>query len=191
MAGLQIPATITDKLTMRDMFYRNIFGNRLRAWTVEDFLTSGWELSATLGYNGVPGIAPPYYGESQPASEIYLLALRWERECGLDMRRMVVWENDDRQTRVFQGEVMRSEHYYDLTFTNADAPMRVAFRQHREYARGLQAALLMRRYMDAPSWDNLQELFDLYPSAVVEFSCYGESVGHLGRNTVFWEVREY
>lgn len=51
---------------------------------------------------------------------------------------------------------------------------------------------LLHRYMDPSSQDDLEALLDLYPDAVVEFTCFSRDTGIIpGRNTIFWEVRDY
>jgi len=48
------------------------------------------------------------------------------------------------------------------------------------------------RFMDPSSRDDLEQLFDLYPDATVEFTCYQMDLGTIPRrNTIFWEVRNY
>lgn len=73
-----------------------------------------------------------------------------------------------------------------------DEPMSIAFADHdSEYSVGMQAFELMQHHMDQESWMNLQWLFSKYPDSTIEFSVFGRSVGTLGWNTVFWEVRNY
>lgn len=57
---------------------------------------------------------------------------------------------------------------------------------------GAQIRRVVDCYMDPSSQDDLDQLLDLYPDAVVEFSCFTKDVGLLPhRNTIFWEVRNY
>jgi hypothetical protein len=59
-------------------------------------------------------------------------------------------------------------------------------------AERLGALSLLKTYMDWNSYDDLQELLENYPEAVIEFSAYSKFVGVLpGRSAVFWEVRLY
>jgi hypothetical protein len=90
-----------------------------------------------------------------------------------------------------QGEVRRSERGLDLTYSRVAKPMRQSLLEGSRSACGLIAQELLRYYMDAPSYDWLNELLTEYPESVVEFSCYGTRWGTLGLNTVFWEVRNY
>jgi hypothetical protein len=59
-------------------------------------------------------------------------------------------------------------------------------------AEGLMATSLLNTYLDPNSRDDLRELFEIYPEAVVEFSTYSKHVGILPlRNTIVWECRQY
>jgi hypothetical protein len=61
--------------------------------------------------------------------------------------------------------------------------------QHRGY---LETRMLLARYMDPSSRDDLDALLDLYPDASIEFTCFSVNVGVFpARNTIFWETRDY
>lgn len=60
-----------------------------------------------------------------------------------------------------------------------------------EHAWGIKARRILQHFLDPVSYDNVDRLMDLFPDAVVEFSTFRVSVGDLGWNTVFWEVRGY
>lgn len=49
---------------------------------------------------------------------------------------------------------------------------------------------LLREYLAPASLDDLDAILDLYPDSVVELTCYDIDFGR-GRNTIFWEVRNY
>lgn len=92
---------------------------------------------------------------------------------------------------VLQGEVMRSERGLHLRYNTAPGfGMREAYPIMQEVS-GLKAKLLIERHLDANSREYLFDILDLYPDAVVEFTAYDHSVGRLGWNTLFWEIREY
>jgi len=72
-------------------------------------------------------------------------------------------------------------------------PMRVSMAQglHQHYYR-VQVRALMQRFMDPASQDDVDALLELYPQATIEFTCFDVCVGNIpGRNTMFWEVRNY
>ena len=51
---------------------------------------------------------------------------------------------------------------------------------------------LLEKFMDPSSRGDLDALLELFPDATVEFSCFSINVGVFpGRNTLFWEVRDY
>ena len=93
---------------------------------------------------------------------------------------------------VIQGEVMELLGIWNLTYTTVKKPMIPALREETRTTLGLSAKIILQDAMDPSSYEDLKALFDLYDGAVVEFSTYDIAVGRIpGRNTVFWEVRNY
>lgn len=96
---------------------------------------------------------------------------------------------------VMQGEVCRTirglESY--LAVGSGLPPMRQTMREGRHAHRGyLATKVLLDHYMDPSSHDDLDALLDLYPDATIELSAFTIDVGNIpGRNTIFWEVRDY
>lgn len=95
--------------------------------------------------------------------------------------------------RFFAGEVIRTERYIDLVYTTVRClRLREAKQpEHCKVASGLTAHLLMKQALEPEDWDDLQTLWDQYPTAIIEFACYEIPVGVLNRKTIFWEVRDY
>lgn len=54
---------------------------------------------------------------------------------------------------------------------------------------GLQATLLLKRYMDDMSWTAINDILNEYHYPIVEFACFRRPLGLLGWNSVIWEVR--
>lgn len=55
-----------------------------------------------------------------------------------------------------------------------------------------ETLVLINTYMDPSSVEDLRALLDLYPDATVEFTCFDRDLGIIpGRNTIFWETRDY
>lgn len=72
-------------------------------------------------------------------------------------------------------------------------PMRETLKQgwhrHRGY---LETKVLLDRYLDPSSRDDLDALLELYPDATIELTAFDIDTGVIpGRNTIFWEVRDY
>ena len=67
----------------------------------------------------------------------------------------------------------------------------IAQGMHRQYGY-VATRVLLNRFMDPSSRDDLDVLLEQYPEAAVEFACFSVNVGTIPRrNTVFWEVRNY
>lgn len=86
---------------------------------------------------------------------------------------------------------MRSDDYCTLLYSRRNTYMREALATGPCHDCGLSALHRLQRHLDTASMENLYRLWDTYPDAVVEFSCYDHAAGVLGWNTVFWEVRDY
>jgi|SRR6185369_187923 len=96
------------------------------------------------------------------------------------------------QSLLLQGEVMRTERGLYLYYTRVKEPMRIALARESASVFGILAVSLLREALCSNSYDWLNELLDLYPDHVVEFSAYERRWGTLPNfNTVFWEVRNY
>jgi len=56
----------------------------------------------------------------------------------------------------------------------------------------LETKMLLRRFVDPSSRDDIDALFDTYPDATIEFTSFSCNTGVLPRrNTIIWEVRNY
>lgn len=98
--------------------------------------------------------------------------------------------NDDLIT--LQGEVCRTFRGWEgfMGYTPG-LPMRQAFPLMRHMS-GSEVLVLLNRWMDPSSQDDLRDLLDLCPDATIEFTCFQIDLGNIpGRNTIFWETRDY
>jgi hypothetical protein len=185
---------IPDKQTMRGLYLAGAFGNRWPGWPLLEYIETGISVPVGLMYNGTPGTQLPDYARVLPRSEIITVAERWHA-LGYSYRSMTASCGEDgadpRPQRTIQGEVMRSEEFYTLTWSNLNMMMRPALATRCYHETGLPAVLRLQAAMDRGSWENLQSIYDRYPDSVVEFTCYDRGVGVTGANTVFWEVRNY
>lgn len=83
--------------------------------------------------------------------------------------------------------------YWIEEFKPGLPPMRITIKngwhRHRGY---LETKLLIEHYMDPSSQSDLEALLELYPDASIEFTVFSVDVGVFpGRNTIFWETRNY
>ena len=189
--------TINSKADMYELYFAGAFGNTLVNWrTYEEFksdLDSGkWpaEKPVALRTATKPGVIPPRYCVRTETWEVLDLIEEWV-VFGIPRETININELGKDHLITLQGEVMRSTNYFDLRGSYAKTVMRTALATNQFHLSGLWAYLLIHQKMDAPSWDNLNRLFDEYPDSIIEFTVYGAPVGDLGWNTVFWEVRNY
>lgn len=192
------PPSIATKAEVIALEMQGAFGNRLRSWrTLADVKESGFPGFIVIRYleAGAPWCR---YGVTIPEAEKLVADF-----CQQGAQAEKFFFNEMGVTRkgpdrCFQGEIMRGETGYYLFYSEANLPMRAALKDHGKHATGLTALNLMRANLCPSSLEDLNALWDLWPNAVVEFTVFPPKCGavegratNFGRNTVFWEVREY
>ena len=192
--------TINSKRESYEKYFAGEFGNTLQFWkTIWDY--QNWIYEET-GYERTkklvalrtihkPGIQLPYYCTPQSYDNIISIAFEWMEKYNIKSQDITVNEVGPDDAIVIQGEIQRSVLYYDLRYTTYPAVMREAFKHENKHTHGLEVCRVIDKFMDTPSKEKLTELFNDYPDSIIEFSTYNKSVGKLGWNTVFWEVRNY
>lgn len=174
----------TDALAL---YEKGLLGNRPRCWSVKDYFKSGYCGKVGLRTKIVAGGPWVYDIELK---DVVLIIEKW-RKLGIVDGQIHISEMAPHKYSTISGEVALSIRHYDLTFSYSKFPLREALKDVCEYAYGLTALLILKKYLDEASYVNLEDLFEKYPDSVVEFSCFEIGVGELGRNTIFWEVRNY
>lgn len=182
------------RIDTKSQFYAlwnaNKLGNKLRSWkTLAEFHASGYRgvvgLRAVLATGGGPLLIVPN-SDDLPAAFKHFASL------GVPVSSTVICEGAPDERVRLQGEVMRGPQL--SLFANAEGRglrMRESMLDAKTYA-GLAAQMLLRRHLTPASYDDIQELLDLYPDSVIEFSAYDHNLGWAaGRNTLIWEVRNY
>lgn len=125
--------------------------------------------------------------------DVLTTAKQWEAEGRKFIMDSGTYPADD-SCITLQGEVCRTyrglEGYLGYCPGHTmRAAMAAGLLQHRG---GAATLVLINRWMDPSSQDDLWQLLDLYPDATIEFSCFTKDVGIFpGRNTLFWETRTY
>lgn len=163
-------------------------GYKLRTWDTYLDLAASNNIPPVVGLRqiGAAGGGAFWVG---PTTEVPAQCIEWQA-LG---RRFMICEAAPDEKGTIQGEVCRGlrglEGYLGLS---------TGLRMREAIARGLlrprsyaEVLVLLDSYMSAPSRDDLDALLDLYPDATVEFTCYGDHDFDRGRNTIFWEVRNY
>src|SRR5262245_40018257 len=181
-------AAPTNKVDFYRRYMNGAFGNRPRAWPDWDELRESGYAGRVTVRDMTPG-GPCYYG----VKVTDLLDGVLPQGCdSLKGKRFNEGMPDEYLT--IQGNVWLSETGLSLEYSREpNIGHRQAVRPpHLRTATGLMATSLLKTFMDPNSYDDLMELFELYPEAVVEFSTYSKKVGTSPqRNTVYWEVRNY
>ncbi len=178
---------IPNKRTMYDLYNRGLFGNGLKNYsTLKECLDNADGLVGVRCRSiGGPCIAMKTPAELQEAMNA-LFAQGWQESD------FIYGQSPDHHHQVIQGEIMRSENHYDLTYTTVKDAMRPALHKETKHAQGITAIALLKYHLWPASYDDLMELLDIYDGAVVEFTAFDRDVGTCpNRNTVIWEVRHY
>lgn len=170
-----------------------------RLWTdgVLGFKLRTWEDPRDAVAAGVPlcgfrqlGVAGGGAFEMAERSDIMNVAEKWTAAG----RKFMVCEAAPDQLATIQGEVCRGIRGWEglLGRVINGKRMRDSIKDGDLTPRhGVVVLAMLDQFMAPSSRDDLDALLDLYPDATVEFTCYGDHNFDRGRNTIFWEVRNY
>jgi hypothetical protein len=176
-----------NKVDFYDRYFKGEFGNRPQSWPDWDSLrTSSYTGNVTVRNLDTAGAC--FYGV--PVADLRRGV--WPAGCCPAQCRFNESMPDD--DLLIQGNVFIAVGGLALEYsTAAGIPHRKAVSQpYMRFAQGLLAVSLLRSHCSPSSYDDIMDLLDLYPEAVIEFSTYQYNVGCLPhRNTVIWEVRNY
>lgn len=196
---------IENKAKFFELWEAGVLGNRTRLWRdpeeayrwaqlkdLNRLSNNTFTTQTEIGFREIrkAGSAGAGAWEKVPWPLVHLTAERW-KAAG---RNFILDDGCPDDCRTLQGEVCRTHRGLEgFLDTVSKLPMRPAMAAgHMHHTSHLQTLTLIRRFMDPSSRDDLEMLLDLYPDAAVEFSCFGRNVGIFpGRNTIFWETRNY
>ncbi len=172
--------SLDTKAKMYKLYDRNRFGNRLRVLSMPQYF------QAVLA-NSIGPVALRVKTPGRPGH----YHLSWEEVLEhYDERFHSISEQAPDDDLTIQGEIQRDARGWYLYYTTMPGyTMKAGLPLFGRHARGLRALSLIRTYLDPAAYDDMMELFDTWPDAVVEFSCYTKAVGWANQNTIFWEVR--
>jgi hypothetical protein len=183
-------AASPHRIDNKQQFYRlsraGLLGNTIRQWTGPQFnqLTS---FPTRVAVRAMTTASREFQGCDLTPAEAYQ---RYQRAAKRGLEVLIDEQAPDDRSLI-KGEIMRDQYCWYLRYDcTPGLRMRDAY-PVMKHAYGLLARSLVHSYMDAPSWDCLQDLFDRYPDSIVEFTVYDHRLGRFGWNTVFWEVRNY
>lgn len=164
-------------------------GNKLRTWSCPLAWSLEKDRPPSVGFREI-GKAGGGKFVVVPAIAANATLAEWQAEG----RKFIICESAPDEKATIQGEVMRATDglrgFLHWPVTDG-MRMRDSMKLAKD-VRGLAVRVLLERFMDPGSRDDLEALWDLYPDATVEFTCYSVGVGEIpGRNTIFWETRDY
>jgi hypothetical protein len=179
---------INSKVEFYRLWEEGALGNRTKIFhTLEDAMNSG---AVSIGFREMRAGGGTW--EGGPRDEAPERYARWVKAG----RKFIMDDMVPNHKSTMQGELCYTcEEGLTgfLAVGYALPPMRrsIAAGMHKTYRR-VQVRLLLERYMDPASRDDIDMLFERYPDAAIEFSCFDVNVGNIpGRNTIIWEVRNY
>lgn len=179
---------IDSKAEFFELWKAGVLGNRTRLWTnpTEAYFSS----AQMVGFREL-GKAGGGAWEKVPRAEVPNTARRW-KTLG---RKFIMDDTAPSSLAMLQGEVCRTFRGLEsfLAVGPNIPPMRQSMKLglHSSYGY-VETKVLLDRYMDPSSRDDLDMLLELYPEATVEFTAFSVDVGIFpGRNTLVWETRNY
>jgi hypothetical protein len=172
------------------LYEKGFLGNKPLTWnSIGEIKKSGWKKEICIrGKMGIPR-GKSRFNLTIEESIDYIKQLKEE---GIPPEKLTFNQSMPDEYLIIQGEIMRSEEIYSLTYTTVKKPMNRAFEEETLHAKGLTALNLVKGSLSPSSYTDLQTLFDLFPNSIIEFSAYNILLGNLpNRNTIMWEVRNY
>ena len=182
---------VRNKAKFFELWEAGVLGNRTRLWRdVEQCVHDARQLGIKeIGFRQV-GKTGGGAWQKAPLDEVYKIATEWTN-LG---RKFIMDDGAPDQYRTIQGELCRTfkglEGYIEI---GGRMPMRQAMNAGlmKQYSYAATNNLL-NKYMDPSSRDDVDSILELFPDAAIEFTCFSVNVGIFpGRNTLFWETRNY
>lgn len=187
---------VKDKADYYFLYNSGFLGNRPLTWnSIDEIAKSKWKGKICLrGKTGIPRSKSRF---NMTLEETFQYVKELERE-GISPEKLTFNQSMPDEYLTIQGEVTREgklmggkADFIFLTYSMIKEPMNRAFEKETLHEQGIKALMKIKGNLDAPSYENLLELFRIFPDSMIEFSSYDIGVGNLNRNTIFWEVRNY
>jgi hypothetical protein len=182
---------ITTKAEFLALHQAGRLGNIVPSWdTVEDAAGDGYDGPVMIRFKvpnspfttphvpmaDVPRVLAELAAKGAPVGQSYLTHMT--ADCN----------------RELNAEVWRGPGGLYLHYATCPGPLRDALLADGKHVEGSAAVAILRAKLDPSSYDDLTDLLDRHPDAVIELTAYEHPIGALadsGRNTIFWEVRNY
>lgn len=177
---------ITSKSQFIDLYLAGVLGNRFQIW--RDYKEAMKVDILDIGFREL-GSGGGGKFEMVLHNQIESTAKRWINEG----RKFYLNASDSQETCTIQGEIQYRLGWEGYIGLSRGLKMRDAMNAgYMKSTSGASTRSIMNIFMDDNSRNDVDEILDLYPEAVIEFGCYNREVGILlARNTIIWEVRNY
>lgn len=183
---------ILFKRQMLDLWQNGKFGNKLRSWpNLNSLIDSKYQGFLSIRSKRGKGNGATIYNIRRRDLAGTILQLMNEN---VDPNTLYFNETAPDEHLVMQGELCENWiGRWELLYSEEKCRMNEALRNGSpKNLHGLATKLYLQRVCSPSSYEDLKELLDLYPLAAIEFSVYSHNLGDcVGRNTIFWEVRNY
>ena len=182
---------LSSKAKFYEQFNRGLLGNKLRSFELPEAVPDGVQRPEMIMLRSVVQPQVPIY-----AGKTGKMLKLWK---SLPAGCYQANETAPDEFATLQGEILELPGFglYLGAFARERKHIGEMI-QHREAMkravdyRNLSARTVLRHYLSPASYDDVQEVLELYPEHVIEFSTYAKNLGNRpGRNTIIWEVRKY
>lgn len=182
-------ARINTKQEFYGLYKLGILGNRALAWnSYNELLKSKWRGGVCIRGENIPRKEVRFDIPFEKVPE----EIEKMEKVGINRNILRFNQSMPNDDLVIQGEVIDYIGGWHLTYTTVKKPMLQGMKQETRFAKGLTAKIILKTCMDPSSFEDLNAIMEIYSDSVTEFSTYSINVGDIkGRNTVFWEVRDY
>lgn len=166
-------------------------GNTVPSWDTE-------EQARADGYDGPVMIrfktpSSPFTTPNVPMDDV-ARTLRELGEKGAPVHLAYLTHMTSDGRREMNAEVWQAPDGLYLHYSTQPGPLRDSLEAAGRHVSRSAAMAILRHKLDPSSFDDLMSLLDRHPDAVIELTAYEHPIGALadsGRNTIFWEVRNY
>lgn len=186
----RVHGRIASKAEYYALARRHLLGNTIRQWTWEDFQV---ELNPprTVGVRSLTTTSQAVQRYDLAYFDLHNHIASCAKWYNINPNDILIDEQAPDHLSTLKGEVMRTERYLYMRYDQTPGlRMRQAY-PTMKHMEGLSVVRMLKHYMDNDSWEMLNDMFDRYPDAMVEFSCYSVRLGRFGLNTIFWECRTH
>lgn len=186
---------IRSKRKFFELWEAGVLGNRTRIWRDPDLAYEQAFMQMKLpdvGFRELrkSGSAGAGAWCKATRSLFWSTVYDWQRAG----RNFIIDDGVPNEKQTLMGEIVRTERgMQGFLVVGTKLPMRPAMAAGLLKPRGyLETRMLLEKYMDPSSRDDLDMILELFPDHVVEFSCFSVNVGIFPRrNTLMWETRAY